>query len=45
MPGEIEAEHKRRVEKEGLVLGDAHIERMQEVCRMLGMSMEDVFLD
>lgn len=45
VPGEIEADHKRRVEKEGLVLGDAHIERMQEVCRMLEMSMEDVFLD
>lgn len=45
VPGEIEADHKRKAEQEGLVLMDVHLERMYEVSRMLGIEIEDIFMD
>lgn len=45
VPGEIEADHQRKVEKEGLVLMDVHIKRMAEISKMLDIDMENIFLD
>lgn len=44
LPGEIEMENKARAEKEGIELGDVLLNNMKEVCSMLDISMDDVFL-
>jgi LDH2 family malate/lactate/ureidoglycolate dehydrogenase len=45
VPGEIEMENKARAEREGVVLGDVLLKNMQEVCTILDLNMDDVFLD
>lgn len=46
VPGEIEADNKRIAEERGYIeLVDVHVERMKEVCRMLNLNMDDVFVN
>jgi LDH2 family malate/lactate/ureidoglycolate dehydrogenase len=45
VPGEIEMEKKKHAEKHGIELMDAHVARMYEVCKLLDIEMEDVFVN